>query len=302
MLHRFDYRLIRQLLLWAVVAEEKSFRRAAARLNMSLPPVTAQVDELEDRLRVKLLVRTPRGVKLTAAGEAFMPEVQRFLASAEMLDYAVKELQSGGEGVLTVGAVSEAMLGWVPDFQARLATALPRLSVFTKEIDSAEVAKALLANDVLLAVGHFQTLSDATLSTRCIRREKPVVVVARSHWAAERGRAALEEFAQEDWVMPGRELSPDYLDMLSALCVRHGFHARVKHRVNSTMRQLAFAACGQGIALVPAWFAEVVPTSVRVVELTDVEPLIPLSVAWNPAVESPQRDAALRFVGEEAGA
>ncbi len=298
MLHRFDYRLIRQLLLWAVVAEEKSFRRAAARLNMSLPPVTAQVDELEDRLRVKLLVRTPRGVKLTAAGEAFMPEVRRFLASAEMLDYAVKELQSGGEGVLTVGAVSEAMLGWMPDFQARLAAALPRLSVFTKEIDSADVVKALLSNEVLLAVGHFKTLSEATLATRCIRLEKPVVMVARSHWAAERGRASLAEFAQEDWVMPGRELSPDYLDILSGLCVQHGFHARVKHRVGSTMRQMAFAACGQGIALAPAWFAEMAPSSVCVVELTDVDPVIPLTAAWNPAVSSPQRDAALRFVSE----
>ena len=298
MLHRFDYRLIRQLLLWAVVAEEKSFRRAAARLNMSLPPVMAQVDELEDRLRVKLLVRTPRGVKLTAAGEAFMPEVQRFLASAEMLDYAVKELQGGEEGVLTVGAVSEAMLGWVPDFQARLAAALPRLSVFTKEIDSAEVAKALLSNEVLLAVGHFQTLADSTLAVRCIRREKPVVIVAKSHWAAGREKALLADFAEEDWVMPGRELSPDYLDTLSALCMQHGFHAKVRHRVNSTMRQMAFAACGQGIALVPAWFAEMAPSSVHVVELTDVEPVVPLSAAWNPTVASPQRDAALRFAGD----
>ena len=98
--------------------------------------------------------------------------------------------------------------------------------------------------------------------------------------------------------MPGRELSPDYLDILSALCVRHGFHARVKHRVNSTMRQMAFAACGQGIAMAPAWFAEMAPTSVRVVELSDVEPVIPLTAAWNPAVSSPQRDAALRFLSE----
>ena len=103
MLHRFDYRLIRQLLLWAVVVEEKSFRRAAVRLHMSLPPVMSQVDELEDRLKVKLLHRSPRGVTMTAAGEAFLPEVRRFLASAEMLDYAVKELQGGEEGILTVG-------------------------------------------------------------------------------------------------------------------------------------------------------------------------------------------------------
>ena len=63
MLNRFDYRKIRQLLLFAVVVEEKSLRKAADRLCMSLPPLTAQIDELESRLGLKLLVRTPRGVQ-----------------------------------------------------------------------------------------------------------------------------------------------------------------------------------------------------------------------------------------------
>ena len=298
MLHRFDYRLIRQLLLWAVVVEEKSFRRAATRLNMSLPPVMSQVDELEDRLKVKLLNRSPRGVTMTAAGEAFLPEVRRFLASAEMLDYAVKELQGGEEGILTVGAVSEAMLGWVPQFQDELRAVLPKLAVFTKEIDSADVEKALLSGDVLLAVGHFRSLSDTALKTRCIRREKPVVMVANCHWAAGRQTAELAEFRDEDWVMPGRELSPDYLDALTGLCTAHGFHPRIRHQVNSTLRQMAFAACGQGIALVPEWFALMRPPTVSVVTLSDADAVVTLTAAWNETIESPQRDAALRLIRE----
>lgn len=63
-MNRFDYRKIRQMLLFAAVVQEGSFRRAAERLNMSQPPLTAQIDELETRLKVKLLVRTPRGLSL----------------------------------------------------------------------------------------------------------------------------------------------------------------------------------------------------------------------------------------------
>ena len=73
MLNRFDYRLVRQLLLFAVIVEEKSLRNAARRLNMSQPPLKAQIDELEARLRIKLLERSPRGVKGCAASSPFRP-------------------------------------------------------------------------------------------------------------------------------------------------------------------------------------------------------------------------------------
>ena len=83
MLKRFDYRLLRQLLLFAVVVEEKSLRNAARRLNMSQPPLTAQIDELEARLKLKLLERSPRGVKATLEGESLMPEITRVVTHAE---------------------------------------------------------------------------------------------------------------------------------------------------------------------------------------------------------------------------
>ena len=73
-------------MLFAAVTQEKSFRRAAKRLNMSVPPLVLQIDELEARLRMKLLERTPRGVSPTAQGNALMP----------MIDQLVR--QGGGRG------------------------------------------------------------------------------------------------------------------------------------------------------------------------------------------------------------
>ena len=124
-------------------------------------------------------------------------------------------------------------------------------------------------------------------------------MVANNHWAAGRKTAELSEFSEEDWVLPGRELSPDYLDGLTGLCMAHGFHPRVRHHVGSTLRQMAFAACGQGIALVPEWFSLMRPPTLSVVTLSDVDAVIALTAAWNAGIESPQRDAALRFIGDK---
>lgn len=59
MKHRVDHRLIRQMLLFAAVAEESSIRQAAEKLNMSVPPLLAQLNELEERLQIRLFVGRP---------------------------------------------------------------------------------------------------------------------------------------------------------------------------------------------------------------------------------------------------
>ena len=90
----FNYRTIRQLMLFAAVTQEKSFRRAAKRLNMSVPPLVLQIDELEARLKMKLLERTPRGVSPTAQGNAIMPMIDQLVRQAEILDYSVKQMSA----------------------------------------------------------------------------------------------------------------------------------------------------------------------------------------------------------------
>ena len=129
----FNYRTIRQLMLFAAVTQEKSFRRAAKRLNMSVPPLVLQIDELEARLKMKLLERTPRGVSPTAQGNAIMPMIDQLVRQAEILDYSVKQMQQNAQGILTIGANTESMLFFIPEFKKRLAALHPNISLFVKE-------------------------------------------------------------------------------------------------------------------------------------------------------------------------
>src|SRR5476649_1112662 len=99
---------LRQLRQFVAVAEELSFRRAAARLNMSQPPLTVEVKALAESVGKLLLERSKHHVKLTGPGYLFLDEVRRILAQT---DRAVQIARSASNGVLRLSHLGSATIG-----------------------------------------------------------------------------------------------------------------------------------------------------------------------------------------------
>ncbi|MCD3082827.1 LysR family transcriptional regulator, partial [Salmonella enterica subsp. enterica serovar Enteritidis] len=103
-----DLKLLSYLI---AVAEELHFGRAAARLNMSQPPLSIHIKELEQQLGTLLFIRHSRSVALTHAGKVLMEESRRLLASANQALARVEQIGGGEDGRIELGVFGKALCG-----------------------------------------------------------------------------------------------------------------------------------------------------------------------------------------------
>ena len=99
---------LNQLRCFVTVAEELHFGRAAARLNMTQPPLSRQIQVLEHIIDAPLLERTSRSVRLTPAGRSFLPEARRILKLAESASQVARRIALGKSGSLKIGFTAAA--------------------------------------------------------------------------------------------------------------------------------------------------------------------------------------------------
>ena len=295
MAHHFDHKTIRQLLLFAVVAESQSVRNAALKLNVSVPSLLNQLNELETSLNLKFLRRTPRGVSLTEEGKAALPLIEVFITQAEDLYYSLNQMKEESRGILTVGANAEAMLFWVPDFKRQLKTDFPKLEIFTKEVDSRDVEIEVAEGLISFGIGLFKDLDDKRLKLIPLRRERPIVLLPRGHRLTAKEEIHIKDLQNEEFVFHQRAIAPKYFDELIRICENAGgFTPRICHEVQSSPRQMAYVSCGQGLALLGESFIDWIPKNVIARRIVDAPAEIQLSLVWNPLISSYIRDQVLK--------
>lgn len=288
-----NFRLVRHLWLFLAVAEEEHFGRAAQRLGMSQPPLTEQIQVLEQALKVKLFERGRHGAKLTQVGAAILPAVRKFAEQLERLELAVQEATQGNSGVLTIGAIASAMIDTLPPFIERLKAQFPQLTVSVKEIDSVEAVPALERGDIDLAFARLEGEQGPSIQSLALKQDHLAVALPKSHRFAEVPRVRLASLADEAFVMFSRHYSPNYYDSIIATCRSAGFSPRVLHEVRSVASQIAFVGCGQGIALVPDSLKKMAADNVVFRPLKESVTVVTTAVAWSTERANPIVDTAI---------
>jgi DNA-binding transcriptional LysR family regulator len=288
-----NFRLIRHLWLFLAVAEEQHFGRAAKRLGMSQPPLTDQIQILEQVLKVKLFERSRRGTKLTPAGAAILPAVRKFSEQLERLELAVREATTGQRSMLTVGAITSAMVEVLPPLIERMRATHSDVAISMREIDSVEAVPLLQSGDIDLALARLEGDLGSGIKSIPLREDRLAVALPRAHPLAARSPIRLASLTEEDFVMFYRRVSPSYFDSLVTACRKAGFSPRIVHEVGSVASQIAFVGCGQGVALVPAAMKKMAPETVVVCPLTEDLSVVTTAVAWNTARVNPSVEAAV---------
>lgn len=188
-----------QLRSFVAVAEAGHFTRAADRLHISQPALSAQMKALETELELDLFERRPGGVTLTSAGQRLLPEARKVLGAAQGFRDAARALTGEIAGTVSVGTVSDPQFIRIADFIRATVARYPRIEIrFHHEVSGAAFHK--VRDGLLDASFYYGDLEDPAVAALPLR-EITYRIVAPAAWRARIEQASWEQIAAEPWVM-----------------------------------------------------------------------------------------------------
>jgi len=234
---------------FVAVAEERSFTRASARLNISQPPLSQGIKALEEEMGVQLLFRDRRGVAPTDAGLVFLRQARSILGLVKNAVDQTTQVAEGKSGTIRLGAIASSLYRVVPPIIARLRAELPDVAVTIHEYSSRAMLAALLRDELDVAILH-GPIEATGVHVERLAMEKMCAVFAQSHRLAGAGPISVSELAGEDFVLFDRDQAPAFFDAIVALCMRAGFSPRVRHTARDSPTMVRMVGLGLGVTIV----------------------------------------------------
>lgn len=284
-----------QLRAFVAVAEELHFGRAAERLRMTQPPLSRQIQKLERSLGVDLLMRSSKGVSLTAAGEAFLDESLSLLQRADQAPERARHIASGQQGIVRMGYTAASAFSTLGPLLSRLRAHLPGVTVKLHEMVSAEQLEALRSGsiDIGLARPPFHLKG---VASRQILSEALVVAVPEGHWAAGRREISAADLRGEPIITYSFTQARYFHDLVVRSLDVHD--EQVVHATSQIHTAMALVAAGLGVALVPASAAALGMRGLKLLPLEgSPSDVVQLHAMWSADSVNPALDLVISVLG-----
>jgi DNA-binding transcriptional LysR family regulator len=230
------------------VAEERRFTRAAARLHVAQPSISAAIAALEQELGAPLFHRDRNEVTLTGAGEAFLPWARQVLADCDSGVAAVRDLLGLRRGRLVLGATPSLTTNLLPPLLARFHHEHPGVELTLREAGSQDLVDRLGEGEIDLAVVILPA-DRPWVAARPLLEEDLVLAVDRRHRLAGRRSVRVAELERVPLVM--FKDGYDLREVTLAACRQAGFAPLVAVGGLEMDGALAMVEAGLGAAVVP---------------------------------------------------
>lgn len=284
---------LRHLRYFIAVAEELHFGHAAARLNISQPPLSQQIQLLEQQVGARLLARTNRSVALTPAGKQFLADSRQILSLVDEAAARAARLHQGETGELRIGFTSSApFIKAVSDTLSSFRQRYPDVHIQTREINTREQIAPLNEGSLDLGLMRNTPLPE-TLAWEVILREPLLAMIHRDHPLAARKAVSLEELAQEPFVFFDPHVGTGLYDEILGLMRRYQLAPTITQEVGEAMTIIGLVAAGLGVSILPASFHRVQLNEMRWVPIIEADAVSEMWLVW--AKHHEQGTAAARF-------
>lgn len=244
---------LRHLSYFIAVAEEMHFGRAAKRLNISQPPLSQQIRQLEEEIGVRLFNRTNRRVEITPAGLIFLAEARRIMTLSEDAVRRTIRADKGEIGRLAVGFIGSANYSVLPQVVREFRKRFPNVELSLTEMSTSDQVEALI--DGTIQAGFLRPprgVKEKGLAYEAVYREPLMVALPRNHTLKREKSLTLRQLSKESFIMIPRQVGPGFFDHLIVLCQREGFSPNIVLEASQYHTVTGLVAAGLGIAVVPA--------------------------------------------------
>ena len=287
---------LRHLRYFVAVAEEGSLTVAAERrLHTAQPSLSRQMRDLEYAVGAQLMVRSARGIELTAAGRVFLDHARLALAQVDAAVEAARRAAQPARRTFAIGFQTGHEMNWLPRAMHVLRDELKNIQITISSDYSPDLAEALIRGR--LDVAFLRAEPNFDLCYEVVDHEPLIVLMPSDHRLTSREAIHPREFVGEVFIGGSnkagvlRAVTDEYLR-------RCGLDIKLDHGVDNMAMAMSLVASTRGLALMPAYAKNLLPWSVVSRPLEGEAPTIDLVIGYNKANTSPTLKLFLSRVDE----
>lgn len=289
----------RQLHYFLAVAESLSFSQAARQLNMAQPPLTRQIQQLEQELGVQLFNRNSRRVELTEVGSVFVEEARRILGQVERSVEITQRVSRGEVGRLAIAFEGSSAYDVIPASLKIYRERYPDVQLVMLGMTTAQQVEALRQKQIQVGfvVPPLQDqVNDLVLET--VLEAPLILALPESHPLAAQSKVKVRSLVNEAFILGQRNSGCGWYDQVITLCRRAGFSPHVVQEVNEMQVLLGLVAAGLGIAILSGAAKQFQRSGIVYRELQPASPEVALAIVWQEGDSSVVLQSFLKTVRE----
>lgn len=239
---------LQQLRYVCAIAETGSFSRAAARCHVAQPSLSQQVLKLEEELGARLFDRMGRSLRITEAGQSFLPHARSILQETEAARNEVHGQQQEGRGTVVLGAIPTIAPYLVPQIAASFIRQQPHATLKVLEETTPLLVEALQNYSVDIALLSLP-LKQKDLEWAALKTEPIYAAVPKKHPHARAETISLRDLRDEPFLM--LRDSHCFRDVAMGICRRVRMQPQISFESGQFNSLLGMVAAGMGISVVP---------------------------------------------------
>lgn len=241
---------LRHLRYFVAVVEEQSFTKAAEKLFIAQPPLSRQIQNLEQELDIQLFERGSRPLKTTEAGQFFYQHAVKLLSNAEEIKSMTKRIGIT-DRTITIGFVGSLLFGLLSRILFLFKQQHPHLKIEMMEMNTHEQIQALKEGRIDVGFGRLR-ISDPAVKRVLLREERLMVAAHSSHSMAQRVEGLnLSELVDQQLFLYPNSGKANFATQVRGIFSEYGLEPKNIRIVRELQLALGFVAAGEGICIVP---------------------------------------------------